>query len=237
MKDRYFGDVYDYIKYSLLRQLANSKGASTAVCWMLTEDEGGKDGHRTHYLRKPDEWRSFEPTVFDFLRRQVLERKNRRVRAIEKSSVLRHCRFYSKVLTDDRVQRERYFHEFLPFAHGTDLVFFDPDNGVEVRSVKYGRRKSAKYLYWNEIESTIRANHSVLIYQHLPPQPHGPLIRSLAMRLLRSSRSGVVYSIRTGRVAFFLVPRRGARSHFQKRVSMVGKSWDSVLTVREYRRS
>jgi hypothetical protein len=34
---------------------------------------------------------------------------------------------------------------------GTDLIFFDPDNGMEVGSRPWGRRDSCKYLYWREL--------------------------------------------------------------------------------------
>ena len=39
MKNQYFGDMYDYIKYGLLRQLSGCGKVSLAVCWMLTEND------------------------------------------------------------------------------------------------------------------------------------------------------------------------------------------------------
>lgn len=53
MKNQYFGDIYDYIKYGLLRRLSHYGNISTAVCWMLTENDDKKDGHRVNYLREP----------------------------------------------------------------------------------------------------------------------------------------------------------------------------------------
>jgi hypothetical protein len=43
MKDQYFGDVNDYLKYGLLRCFAEA-GWRVGVCWMLTPDDGGRDG-------------------------------------------------------------------------------------------------------------------------------------------------------------------------------------------------
>ena len=237
MKNRYFGDIYDYIKYALLRRLMDEDGCSAAVCWMLTEDDGGKDGHRTGYLGEPARWSSFEPTIFEFLRRHVVERETRNVEAVQRSKILPNCRFYSRILTDDRVQRQRYFDQFIGFARGVELVFFDPDNGIEVKSARYGRRNSSKYLYWNEIERALRANHSLLIYQHLPPKPRGPLVRQVTKRLLQVSGGGIVYVFRTGKVAFFLMPRRGGVAQFKKGVSAVERTWNGVLTVSQYRLS
>jgi hypothetical protein len=237
VKNRYFGDIYDFVKYALIRRLTDSRGPGTAVCWMLTHDGVGKDGRRTGYLLEPERWRSFEPDVFEFLRHQVHERKTRSVAAIEGSDVLPNCRFYSEILTDDYSQRVRYFDEFLWFARGSSIVFFDPDNGIEVKSVEYGRKNSSKYLYWKEIETALRANHSLLIYQHLPPKPRRPLIRRVTNRLLQSARSGIVYTIRTRRVAFFLVPQRGSVTHFRRRVGSVERAWGGILTASEHRSS
>ncbi len=234
MKNRYFGDVYDYIKYALLRQLIGREGTSTAVCWMLTEDDNGKDGRNIAYLEQPEKWSSFDNTVYDFLRRQVVEERNRSIRAIEKSNLLPSCRFYRRKLTDDLSQRQHYFDQFLRFARGAEFVFFDPDNGVEVKSVKYGRRNSSKYLFWSEIERAHRAYRSLLIYQHLPPKPRRPLINQVAETLLQVCRSSVVFSIRASKVVFFLVPGRDILPRFRNSLSVVGRTWGGTLTVSEH---
>jgi hypothetical protein len=53
---------------------------------------------------------------------------------------------------------------------GRDLVFFDPDNGIEVLSKPCGGRDSSKYVYWDELQETYRSGQSVLVYQIFPPQ-------------------------------------------------------------------
>ena len=71
MKNQYLGDVYDYIKYGLLRQLNCRGRVSAVVCWMLTENDDRRDGNRVNYLKEPEAWRAFDPPVFDRLRQQV----------------------------------------------------------------------------------------------------------------------------------------------------------------------
>ncbi len=44
MKNQYFGDVNDYLKYGLLRQLSNEGRFKICVCWMLTEPDGTTEG-------------------------------------------------------------------------------------------------------------------------------------------------------------------------------------------------
>lgn len=50
MKDQYFGDVNDYRNYGPLPALQSQGNGSLLVAWMLTLDDGGRDGGR----RSPD---------------------------------------------------------------------------------------------------------------------------------------------------------------------------------------
>ena len=133
MKNQYFGDLYDYLKYSLLGHLTGHGQIHSAVCWMLTEDDQRRDGHRIEYLHQADSWSKFDPTVYSFLQEQVLGQKRRDVKAVEDSHLLANSRFYSDFLGDDASDRPSYISRFLEFARGAALVFFDPDNGIEVK--------------------------------------------------------------------------------------------------------
>ena len=59
----------------------------------------------------------------------------RAVRLVEDSDMLPNTRFHSRTLWDSPHSRREFFWESLGLATGVDLVFFDPDNGVEVKSV------------------------------------------------------------------------------------------------------
>lgn len=234
MKNQYFGDIYDYLKYGLLRQLSCYGQVSTAICWMLTEDDGRRDGHRIDYLYQPEKWSKFDPALFKHLRRQILERKLRNVRAIEERHLLPNSRFYSDGLTDDPTERHRYFEKFLEFARVAALVFFDPDTGVEVKSVKYGRKGSSRYLFWDEVEQAFSAGHSLLVYQHMPPKPRQPLLGSLVCGLARSTHAGLVYVYRTKRVSFLLVPQTAQIEHFNRAASRVRATWGGILEIDQH---
>jgi hypothetical protein len=146
MKNKYFGDINDYKKYGLLRALTDQGEISTTVCWVLTEDDDRSDGRRIQYLEQPEKWRYHDPEVFDHLQVQVMQRRIRSVDAIEGTDVLPNCRFYSPLVGDDVKARQHYFRELLKFAKGSQLVFFDPDNGLEVKSVPSGCKNSSKLL-------------------------------------------------------------------------------------------
>ena len=47
------------------------------------------------------------------------------------------------------------------------MVFFDPDNGLEIASKKLGHKGSGKYLFIDEFAQMARAERSVIVYQHL----------------------------------------------------------------------
>ena len=234
MKNQYFGDMYDYIKYGLLRQLSSCGNISTAVCWMLTQKDDRRDGHRVNYLKDPASWRAFDPPVFDCLRAAILDRKERNIRTIEESGLLPNTSFYSSLLTDESEERRRFFDGFLEFSRGRDLVFFDPDNGLEVKSVKYGRKGASRYLYLREVSQSFSAGHSLLVYQHMPPKPRDPFISELVTSLTGETGSELVYVFRTQLVAFLLVPQSNQASRFEEVASRVQSQWGGLLNARRY---
>ena len=231
MKNQYFGDINDYRKYGLLRILTKREQIKTAVCWMLTPDDRRGDGGFTSYLEQPDKWCHFDPLLFDHLREMVQTQNLRDVRGAETSVVLPSCRFAPGFLPDDADGRARYFEAFKDLAGGCDLVFFDPDNGIEVDTKPVGRKDSSKYLYWCEIGRFWEAGHSLLIYQHFPRVPRDLFIEAKARELIHRTGAPEVISFRTSHVVFFLVPQAERLDDFRKRSEKVKKSWRDQIRV------
>jgi len=176
MKNQYFGDINDYKKYSLLRLLTGNGRIKTVVCWVLTEDDSRNDGGRIRYLEQPETWQKYDPIVFRHLKKSVLDNGIRDVNIIEQANVLKNCRFYSEIIQDDMFQRDQYFSRFFKFAEGADLIFFDPDNGLEVKSVPRGKKKSSKYIYWSEVKASYKSGQSIMLYQHFPRKPRDSFV-------------------------------------------------------------
>ena len=234
MKNQYFGDTYDYIKYILLRQLGSCGKVSTAICWMLTENDDRRDGHRVNYLQEAEAWRIFDPPVFDCLRTAILDRNERNIRVVEESGLLPNTSFYSPFLADGSDERREYFDGFMEFSSGREFLFFDPDNGLEIKSVMYGRRGASRYLFLSEVCQSYSAGCSLLVYQHIPPKPRAPFFDDLATRLMRETGSEAVYVFHTQRVAFFLVPQTSLAGHFEEIAYRVETNWGNLLSVRRY---
>jgi len=154
MKNQYFADENDYLKYGLLRILSGGGGIMTAVCWMLTNGDRGTDGKLTNYLAQENKWRPYDPPLFDSLAECVRKLSNRSIRWAEARTIIPSANYFGEILDDSRTARTRYFESFMDQAIGHDLVFFDPDNGVEVPSRPLGlqgRKGSCKYIYWFEL--------------------------------------------------------------------------------------
>lgn len=233
MKNQYFGDINDYKKYSLLRYLSSWGQIKTAVCWVLTRDDDGNDGNRVKYLQQPDKWRSYDPTLYEYLQEYVFRRGIRNVKMLETSDILANCRFYSEVIDDDIKLREAYFNRFLEFAEGADLVFFDPDNGLEVKSIPRGKRNSSKYLYWSEVKTSYEAGYSILIYQHFPRMQRESYIHNLVQQFKAITDVNRIFYYKTRQVVFFLLPQPKHEGLFIDSNADIFNVWGKTMSIRE----
>lgn len=232
MKNQYFGDINDYKKYSLLRILTDLGKMDTVVCWVLTANDMCNDGRRTQYLNQPEIWEKRDPVVYRHLKEHVLEKGIRNVQVIQHTNLLPNCRFFDRPIHDDIRSREEYFKIFKRFAAGADLVFFDPDNGLGVKSVPRGKRKSSKYIYWNELEESFKLGHSILIYQHFPRKPREIFIRELVEQFQNMNGIKSVFSFSTYHVAFILIPQPRHEEEFHKRTFKISEIWGDLIKVK-----
>lgn len=136
MQNRYVGDIGDYLKLGILRAL--SPGYHLGIAWWLHLDENHiTDGRHTGYLNRPDQWRRYDPDLFDALS-QIVSSGQRRVRALEAANLLPRAIFHSDVIPTNRptIQRrqarQEWLHSALATLHEADLVFFLLDAPDEV---------------------------------------------------------------------------------------------------------
>ena len=237
MKNQYFGDINDYKKYGLLRILSNDREIKIGVCWMLTDADRRSDGKFIDYLNKPDKWRVFDPPLFDSLKNCFAKPEKRNVLWAETANIIPSAIFHTNLVSDNSLERQQYFNQFLSVAEGEgcDLVFFDPDTGLEVKSKPYGRKYSNKYLYWSELLSTFKAGYSVLLYQHFRHEKRSEFINNLAKDLSLRSGASEVISFRTSNVVFMLISQRQHLDYFQHRSEAVSKTWASKIQVAHHR--
>ncbi len=178
MQDRYVGDVGDYAKYAILRSLASptSVRLRLGVNWYMFPDEAHNgDGRHVSYLRDGS-YAALDPALHDALRLIVAGGK-RAVSAVRRSGVLPLDALHFAEPVPERASgraldfmvaaRRKWAATALEALADADLVFLDPDNGIEVPSVTPRSPKAGKYVLWEEIAGHWERGQSLLVYHHL----------------------------------------------------------------------
>lgn len=235
MKHQYFGDVNDYRKYGLLRTLSGGGRIRPGVCWMLTESDFSRDGRKLRYLDAPGSYRDYDPELFDFLEKVVVVENDRDVRRFEQSRLLPDALFYNEPLTDDAEHRSSYFDDALLRLGEADLVFFDPDNGLEVRSVPRGRKGSSRYLYRSELARTCEAGHSALLYQHFTRERRETFVPRMVAEVREQTGAPKVHTFHTPHVLFLLAARPEHAEYIRRRADQVAVEWEGQIQVEHYK--
>lgn len=206
MKAQYIGDVSDYKKYVLLRALLKGPGKlKLGVIWMLTPPDGRADGNKITYLNDPLKWRDYDPSLFELLRGVVGASEERTLALVENSAVIPNAQFFGELLPDEIIGRNSYFRSALDCLSTADIIFFDPDNGIEVQSVPKGRRLSSKYVYRDEIEDVFESGKSVLIYQHFTREQRDSFVSRICAGLSMMLPRATIWEFRTSHVTFLLL--------------------------------
>ncbi len=209
-------------------------GVRVAVCWMLTPDDGRGDGRHVGYLDRPALWRGRDPGLFDALA-DLVRTNCRTVAAVEARGLVPGARYYAAEVPDAASGRDAYFAALWPLAAGRELVFFDPDNGLEVPSVPRGRRGAARYLYREEAEAALARGHSILVYQHFPRVRREPYVAARAAQLLARPGVAAVTALQTRRVGFFLAARAEHAAALAAGVAQAERAWAGTMAVRTVR--
>ena len=219
MKDQYFGDVNDYRKYGLLRAFQSRGTGRLLVAWMLTSDDGRPDGGFRSYLQNSAAWMRHDPELYTGLAALLRTAPNPRVSLIEKSSILPRTYFYSDVVPDRLNERILWCRGLLDAAKEADVVFVDPDNGIEVQSKPIGHKDSSKYATWQEIRDLWQTGCSIVIYQHFRHEPRAEFAAQIESGLRECTGAKFVEALRTANVLFLLVAQPRHEILFQEAVS------------------
>src|ERR1019366_7851642 len=167
VKAQYVGDIGDFGKVLLLRHLAGS-GLRIGVNWGLTPNDENADGKHRDYAgyRGRDCLCCCDEEVF----KRILPtaQRNREDCELTHLEVLIRelcgtVTFFSEIFSSGHARSaldRRAFDLLNPAA--AELVFFDPDNGIDLNA-----GSSAKYVYLSELKRYWSRGQSVLIYHHL----------------------------------------------------------------------
>lgn len=233
MKDQYFGDINDYLKYGILRAIARTSQLRCLLCWMLTESDGSSDGRKITYLnqKQQERFKRHDPFLYEHLQKAVLRDKRREVWREPQLTLLPRTEFFSDLVPDDRTARQVYFSNLLDRCKDCDLVFFDPDNGMEIKSKPKGNRKSNKYLYWDELRTSYEAGQSVIVFQHFRREKHEVTIQTTLQKAALCLRSSKYSVLRGSSVFHLLVPQPRHLRPLAQAIERLERDWRGLLKV------
>lgn len=229
MKNQYFGDVNDYRKYGLLRALSSLTGLRVGVCWLLTADDDRNDGKFRRYLEDPPAWSRYDRQLYERLRTLLSPGVTRSVEHARTWDLIPGATYYDALLQDDLNSRREYFEGAWSALGACPILFFDPDNGIEIPSRKMGTKGSAKYLYWREIEQAYANGHSLVIYQHFARVARDEYTAGLATEMATRLHAPLVDSFRTPHVVFFLVARPEHAAAFGQVHTQIHDRWGDQI--------
>jgi hypothetical protein len=230
LKNQYFGDVNDYRKYGFLSCLAETSGLRLGVVWLLTEDDGRNDGGLLAYLDHGDPYRTFDHPLYDALSRLRRGRVARSVRLVEEWSLLPHgTAYFDWPVSSARAARLDYMRDALTVVAGCPLLFFDPDNGIEVKSVPLGSSKSSKYVYWDELRRAYDESHSLVVYQHRQRVPLKTQVARLQEEIARRFRTAETRFVQAPRVLFVLISNPPHAKAIDDGIRLATSTWNGQL--------
>ena len=152
MQNKYFGDKHDFYKYLLLKYI--SEYYSLGIHWCLVPDEPQKnDGKKTLSNLEMDK----ESTLFN-----ILKNSKKNITSIEnyfkknvKYFIEKHEHFYMDHF---------YQKNSIEKLKNQEIIFFDPDNGIEVLSTN--NKNKFKYVSYSLLANYWKMGKTLIIYQH-----------------------------------------------------------------------
>ena len=254
MQNRYVGDLGDFGKYGLLRALCSPKqddrqALSLGVAWYLTyptpaEERKGDGGH-VQYLKasgqERERYRECDPCLYDGLS-DIVQIGMRHVSSIRERGILPWNTVYCEEpltfegitgpgsgLQERRIaRREEWRQGALNLTSECDVVFVDPDNGLEVKSISRTAEKGPKYAFFDELSPYTQRDQSLVIYQHIARS--GNAKDQIRYRLnqieerLGQPATALWYRRGTSRV-FFIVPTDRHRETLRLRAEQFQRGW------------
>jgi hypothetical protein len=217
MQDKYAGDIRDFGKFILLKQLliAGPPQMRLGINWYNVKNEisAANDGRHVGYLdsktRKRAEFERCDPDLYHKLK-VLVEQGKRSISELERSQLLPQAtKYFSEALPSDnpilslRVKdRTNWFERSQQALSSTDAIFLDPDNGIETPTATKAQTNAVKYAFLDEIQNYFATYPIVIVYNHRDRTPelvyrqklidaHKALGSQSLMRILRFKRFSV----------------------------------------------
>lgn len=212
MKNQYAGDVGDYTKLGILRGLENA-GFSIGLNWYLTLDEPEysktfTDGKHTKFLECDCDTPDID--LYCALQKIGLS-NNRTVARLERAKLFENTLFWNKML--EGKSRDKWHLEALKKLGKQDVIFLDPDNGLEVKSTNPYSKNGNKYTTYKEAADYYVQGATVIIYNHRDRKPENEYLKRFYRFIdMEETKNAKMFYLRASRYSvrdyLFLVQER-----------------------------
>jgi hypothetical protein len=247
MQDQYAGDVGDFGKFSLLKMLCGEQDSLGVVWYRYPDEKHLGDGRHTGYTEE-EKQPLYTACDRDLVRRmKAVHPENRRtISELEKALkgyLPKGTIYFDETLLDRGLleqrgiwgqakkkiqqrleERDRWMGAALSAVRGCDVVFLDPDNGLEIKSCsKKSQVKAGKFAFYDEVEAFAEMHDLVVVYHHLSRQgSHISQVKRRTLALQKRLKGYAVESVvfrRYSPRAYFLIARQSRMDAVMKKLA------------------
>ena len=207
MQDCYAGDIGDYGKIALLREI-HRQGLSIGVNWYKTDAVISKKQDDGKYCI-PDYLAAYDADLSSRLRKIFHSQDGivRSIAALENEKLIDGALYFSDSVPVEH--RNKWHQHAFSKLSGTDLVFLDPDNGMIVPTAKMSTQKQKKYVLDEEVKDYLSKGQSVLVYQHRPRVNEAVYIDRMIHRFMN-----LTTEVKRSNIQVITFPRYSVRDYF-----------------------
>lgn len=191
MQNKYFGDIHDFYKYYFLKIISNNH--SLGIHWCLVPDDlKNNDGKKKLSLKEKNK---------DAELYSLLENSRKDIREIEKYFI-KTTKFFIK-MHEHYYLDHVYNKEAIDKLIDCDIIFFDPDNGIEVPSTN--NKNKFKYVSYGQLFDFWNMGKTLIIYQHSDHDKKSAEEKIINLSKSLNCKKEDIFIIKKGQVKYFFV--------------------------------
>lgn len=223
MQECFLGDIGDYLKYGFLRALVGYQTTGVlrlGVVWYAVRTSGTRANSRFRYL-DDETFLRYDPELFQSMRR--VREQGAKFEDVPQLGILPLDTVYVSDEVQSASTRGKWIEQILPRLHERQLVYLDPDNGIQ-----FVGAPSRHHVTLQELALFLELQSSLVVYHHLNRRTsHSHQVHELNDKLRPSCTDhsiGLAWSKLGGGRVFVIAVRKNQPDKFKKLVDTIVKS-------------
>jgi hypothetical protein len=223
MRNDFVGDVGDFGKYALLNALAGND-FTLLVNWYFNNQRG----RAFQYLRQEKKYSDCCPRLYSAMQ-EIAKQVPSRLKEIESRRILPEKTIFFAdpldglgALQPQDQHRRKWHSQALEKAKKADIVFLDPDNGLESQgNARNSKRASKYYLAITEVRDYVVEDKSLILYHHFHRKESHPKQIKELLKVVSLSTGVAAWGIRFGSVSprvYVVIPSARHRVKLKERL-------------------